>query len=158
MTDQEHNHDDLPELRDALSGSYRSEVPVPPEIDQAVLRTARRRFAFWRRRRFVIRWAAAGAMAAAVMLAVLLTPQYRHQPEEAAPEVASAKSLQSFSKEDIDRNGRVDILDAFVLARRIEGAGKAEAEWDVNGDGAVNRTDVDTVAMAAVRLKGRRFQ
>ena len=53
---------------------------------------------------------------------------------------------------DVDRNGRVDILDAFKLARHIESAGAVEGKWDMNGDGQVNREDVDIVAFAAVRL------
>jgi hypothetical protein len=67
--------------------------------------------------------------------------------------VAEARAI------DIDRNGRVDILDAFKLARQIESAGRTEANlslreqgWDMNGDGLVNRNDVDLVASAAVRL------
>ncbi len=53
---------------------------------------------------------------------------------------------------DIDLNGRVDILDAFKLARHIESDARPDARWDINGDGLVNRTDVDNVARAAVRL------
>jgi hypothetical protein len=46
----------------------------------------------------------------------------------------------------------VDILDAFKLARQIESAGPTEKNWDINGDGLVDRHDVDMVAFAAVRL------
>ncbi len=46
----------------------------------------------------------------------------------------------------------MDILDAFKLARQIESADSAEIKLDVNGDGKVNRDDVDLVASAAVRL------
>jgi hypothetical protein len=53
---------------------------------------------------------------------------------------------------DIDRNGRVDILDAFKLAKHIESAGSTETKWDINGDGLIDRSDVDVVALAAVRL------
>lgn len=55
-------------------------------------------------------------------------------------------------REDFDRNGRVDILDAFGLARRLEGAAAPGPEWDLNGDGVVDRRDVDVMAMAAVRI------
>ncbi len=53
---------------------------------------------------------------------------------------------------DIDGNGKVDILDAFALARHIEGKQPADRTWDFNGDGLIDRRDVDTVALAAVRL------
>jgi hypothetical protein len=48
----------------------------------------------------------------------------------------------------------VDILDAFLLARRIENDESLSGDWDVNGDRAVDSADVDAVAMAAVRLEG----
>lgn len=53
---------------------------------------------------------------------------------------------------DIDGNGRVDILDAFALARRIRSGAALREEWDFNGDGRVDRGDADVVALAAVRL------
>jgi hypothetical protein len=53
---------------------------------------------------------------------------------------------------DIDRSGRVDILDAFKLARQIKAGLQPSEKWDMNGDGQVNRKDVDLVAFAAVRL------
>ncbi len=46
----------------------------------------------------------------------------------------------------------VDILDAFTLAKHIESKQPTEAMWDFNSDGLIDRRDVDTVALAAVRL------
>jgi hypothetical protein len=46
----------------------------------------------------------------------------------------------------------VDILDAFRLARHIESRAPARTDWDVNGDGRIDREDVDAIAAAAVRL------
>ena len=56
---------------------------------------------------------------------------------------------------DIDGSGRVDILDAFALARHLEHVQSVETNWDVNQDGRLDRADVNAVAMAAVRLPGR---
>ena len=53
---------------------------------------------------------------------------------------------------DIDHNGRVDILDAFKLARQIESSNVQNKKLDFNGDGIVNQEDVDIVAMAAVHI------
>ena len=60
-------------------------------------------------------------------------------------------------REDFDRDGRVDILDAFALARRIEEGGESSRRWDLNEDGAVDRRDVDAIAMAAVSLERGRI-
>jgi hypothetical protein len=56
---------------------------------------------------------------------------------------------------DVDGNGRVDILDAFLLAKKADAHARPAAKWeDVNGDGVLDRRDVDAVAETAVRLPG----
>ena len=65
---------------------------------------------------------------------------------------------QAADRHDLDGNGRVNILDAFVLARHVESAAVPRGQWDLNGDGLVDRNDVDLVAMAAVALNGRSYQ
>jgi len=63
------------------------------------------------------RWAA-GAAAAAMLLAALLV-------------VRPLGLLTSYDPDDIDRSGRVDILDAFALARmRADGAPISEMQID----------------------------
>lgn len=119
---------------------------VPTDVDARVLASARRRMAW--RRRFAWRVAAVGALAAAVVIVFLLPEiEARFRPEPVAPPVVVAIG-------DIDGNGRIDILDALHLARRIEASVASRPEWDVNEDGAVDRADVDEVAMRAVRING----
>ena len=55
--------------------------------------------------------------------------------------------------EDIDANGRVDIVDALVLARRVVDREPLPTRWDFNRDGRVDRSDADVVAILAVRLQ-----
>ncbi|MHC4229665.1 MAG: dockerin type I domain-containing protein, partial [Planctomycetota bacterium] len=81
-----------------------------------------------------------------IILAFSLNLTEKPAPTTLRPGLAKAPAA------DIDQNGRVDILDAFKLARQIELAGSTEAILDINGDGLVNRDDVDMVALAAVRL------
>jgi hypothetical protein len=51
----------------------------------------------------------------------------------------------------------LDILDAFILAKRLQGGPVQERRWDVNGDGVVDERDVRAIAVEAVRLdKGGR--
>jgi len=52
---------------------------------------------------------------------------------------------------DLDGSGRVDVLDGFLLARSVRD-GVVEPEYDVNGDGVVDRRDVELVLAEAVRL------
>ncbi len=117
---------------------------IPPEADRAVLAfiddRARSIARAPRRARTVrwVAWAAAAALAAAV--GVWTISGTRRSP--AVPPVA----------EDIDHSGTVDILDAFLMARRLELDAEKPASWDLNRDGRVDGADVDLVAQKAVAV------
>lgn len=152
--------DDLPEaLTRDLQALYARDVRVAESIDAAILADARAGFARRRRFRLALRGAlvASGAAAAAlVVLAVRLGgsdpgsgrfPVARH---ESAPQ-ASRAAAPLARAEDVDHSGRVDILDAFVVARLLEVQGRLDEQaHDVNGDGKVDQSDVDRIAMVAV--------
>lgn len=135
------------ELLDDLSSLYGVELPVPPDVDHALIAMARERLASRRRPRLSLRWAWAGAAAAAVLLVLWIA--YPPGRQEKSP----VRAVQSAAKGDFDGSGRVDILDAFALAREIESGRSRNLKWDMNGDGFVDRRDVDAIAMAAVSLK-----
>jgi len=159
---KEHYDEDLdlkvsPKLSEDLHTFFKPYVSVPPEIDRAIMDRAhqhlvRRQSA--RDGRRLLRWAASIAAAAAVIIFVFsLNLRQKSVPTTTSPFTAEAQVV------DIDGNGRVDILDAFRLARYVESADRAEQSlslqrqgWDINGDGLINRDDVDLVAFAAVRL------
>jgi dockerin type I repeat protein len=66
---------------------------------------------------------------------------------------SAVEAKQDLQKKDLDHSGRVDILDAFLLARQIEKQLELQSQWDVTGDGAINQNDVDAIASAAVRVR-----
>jgi len=137
-------------LREDLHGLFEPDSPVPAGIDRAILARAGRRFVRRRPRFRIIRlaaWAGSIAAAAAIFLIVSLD-----RPEKAVSPSVTRSVAGLVQASDIDRNGRVDILDAFKLARQIESTKEPEIQWDINRDGMVNRDDVDYVAFAAVRL------
>lgn len=73
----------------------------------------------------------------------------------APPPTAEADAMVITSAEDIDGNGRVDILDAFAIARGLAAEPVAtKPAWDINHDGSIDQQDIDAVAQSAVRLKG----
>ena len=158
--DRDNQTDAEPRIPESLSADlvevYGTSVEAPPEVDDRVLamaheQLARRPLRGPFRGQFHIRgrgrgsfrgwrWAIPGVavgtgLAAAAAVAMLLW---------AGP-----------VREDIDRNGRVDILDAFALARKVEAKSPAEPDWDVNRDGVVDAADVDAIAMKAVALGER---
>lgn len=54
---------------------------------------------------------------------------------------------------DVDGDGRVDMLDAFVLARGLANGRLLPARHDLDGSGTVDARDVDAVAQRAVALE-----
>ena len=165
MNEKENNSEMDPDLRPSnqfaadLAGLFGKTPTVPAGVDDAVMAMARRRLA-GRRLGRIARWASAAAAAAAVVMVtwVALGPSWGVRARRAAaPAVDTCETPVDTSipgHKDIDSNGRVNILDAFALARTIEATGERRREWDFNGDGAVNRQDADVIAMAAVSLKG----
>ena len=127
-------------LAQAIRGRYSPEIVVPAEINRLIVNQARAQLA--RRRR--LRWWAMGgsAIAAAAVLAVVLL---RSPMPNAPPRLASGPG-------DINGDGRIDMLDAYLLARHIKDGDRLDPRWDMNGDGAVDQRDVDAIASIAVSL------
>jgi hypothetical protein len=123
---------------------------------------ARRSQAQRRHTRRLLRWVGAGAAAAAVAAAVVVAVKLPFR-EPAGPGVL-AQSREAVTPPaavadarpgDVNRSGTVDILDAFALAKKIESAQNRGPGWeDVNGDGVLNKADVDRIAHMAVRVAG----
>jgi hypothetical protein len=116
---------------------------VAPSVDQAILREARAGFGRRGRFRTIVRWTGAAAAVAAAVVVIVLN--FRQDRPTAGTTVAG----------DVDRSGRVDIVDALVLAKQVEAgpSGGAVEASDVTGDGILDRRDVDHVANLAVKLR-----
>jgi hypothetical protein len=133
-----------PRLVSALKGLPRQQVFVPRTIDEAMLREAKRRLEKCERPRFswwhwIPRFAAV-AIALALVAYVIL----RHETVTRPP---------AFAREDLNHDGRVDILDAFALARQLKSGKAAAPGSDMNGDGIVDQRDIEAIAVQAVRLE-----
>jgi len=140
-------------LRGDLAALFGAEASVPPAVDAAVLASARRHLAPRGRARTAIRWAGvAAAAAAAILLVVIHLGPAREAPARVAAKPAAAKAVTP-DRSDINGDGRVDILDAFLLAKRLDTRRALDAAWDITGDGLVDRRDVDALAAAVVRLR-----
>ena len=114
---------------------------VPPTIDEAVLRAARTHFSPARTPMFNwLRFAPWAASAMAVLLVAFLILQF---PKPGA----------EMLRGDLNGDGKVDILDAFALARKVEAGAATEASVDLNGDGKVDQQDVAVLAAQAVVLE-----
>jgi hypothetical protein len=59
----------------------------------------------------------------------------------------------AYAREDVNRDGRVDILDAFLLARQLQSGDNPGSSLDLNGDGVVDHRDAESIAAKAVKLE-----
>lgn len=146
-----------PKLAADLAGLYSVTPPIARPTDGAIRFAIRGHFEsqFARRHalRRVLRWtSAAAAIAAIVLISIALLPS-KHRGNSPAN-----VAIQSFAKEDLNADGRVDVLDAFFLARQIKAGGSLDAKWDVNSDGVVDDRDVAALAAVAVSLQRRAVQ
>jgi len=157
--DQDFNSEDEPKIPDRLKKDlqalYGSTVDIPFSADEAILEAARRRLkprpAYIGR----LRWAGAVAAAAVLTMAVALLLYEGYGRTRSTAKVVRKVSTDTPGGKDFNADGRIDILDAFTLARHIENTESRSRAGDINSDGVVDRSDVDLIAMAAVSLKGR---
>ena len=148
MTDANHDipgPEQLPDLARDLSAMHAE--PIPAEVDEAILGMARQSLS---RPRRIRRLAPLGGVAAAAAITITVWIAWPGAQRTPAAIVG-----------DINNDSRVDILDAFALAKTLDarrdgGAGQASVAlgdgWDVTGDGLIDRRDVDAIAAIAVRI------
>ncbi len=123
---------------------------TPSRADEAVFsvieqRSQEIRWRYPKRRRFLTRpvWAAAAAIAVAVLTWSVLSPH-----RAMLPTIVKSVSYAG----DVDRDGAVDIVDAYLMALRLESGIKTPENWDLNKDGAVDKQDIAVVTLAAVAV------
>lgn len=114
-------------------------------------------FAAVRRRRMRVLGFRSASLAAAagLALAIIFIPmRSRQSPGPATPRNSTPPgSFATSVRGDLNGDGRVDMIDALILARAVD-ATSARSEWDFNADGVINQTDVDRLAQGAVKLTG----
>jgi hypothetical protein len=126
-------------LREAIHDvAKRERLEVPLAMDLRIRTAARRP------RGRLLRWRRAIAAAAAAVLLGLGLWALDGTPERGARAVAGTG--------DLDADGVVDIVDAYLLDRRI---GSAPARGDITGDGRVDATDLGRLIEIVVHV-GRR--
>jgi hypothetical protein len=136
------------ELPAALQGElhrlYAPRTVIPAGLEQSILAGARARLAQRRKARMRMRIIAAVSAAAAAIVA-----GFHFYPEKAPPPPPVAINIPDFNAD-----GRIDMLDAYFLARRVRVGEGLKAEWDLNRDGKVDSADVDGLARQSVSLAG----
>jgi hypothetical protein len=138
-----------PRLAVAFRNLPQQRIFIPCTLDEAVLGETRRRLRKrvmhrldWSLLRF---WLPAAAVIIFVgLLAYLFSGTFLRAPRQPL-----------LVREDLNHDGRVDILDAFALARAIKSEASLDHRLDINGDGVIDERDVATIAAQAVKLQKR---
>lgn len=128
-------------LVDALKRLHQTRPFIPATLDESIMRAARQRLEKTHRPApwlGFLPWLAAAATA--IVLAVAI-PRFAVKPGK------------SFAREDLNKDGRVDILDAFTLATKLKAGAIISPQLDLNGDGVVDDRDVAVLAAQAVSLR-----
>jgi hypothetical protein len=138
--DSEQNLEAPPRFVAALKAGAERKIFVPPAVDRAILKAARAQLnpekksglSGWRR--WALWPALVGTCAIVALVVRVLTPPAK------------------FAREDLNHDGKVDILDSFALARELKSGRTLPAKFDVNGDGVIDERDVTSIAAHAVAL------
>lgn len=159
-----------PKLAEQLREQAERRVFVPPEVDQRIADEARAHLSGQageagastaRRRRSAAWWLPRIATAAGLVIAIGILSREMGLPsrimnagDEPTPQVANEPLAG-----DIDGDGVVDIVDAYLIARDVakteaagDEAGPTRWALDINEDGSVDRGDARTLAMRIVDL------
>ena len=64
------------------------------------------------------------------------------------------KPIYAETAEDIDGNGSVNIIDAYIMDRRLMSGVAMPKKLDLNGDGNINREDINSIIKTSVSLEG----
>jgi len=140
-----------------------SGLHTPADLDERILAESRRALSPANRHRRQLRRAAPLAAAAGLAIAGWIGFTLWMNPGTSQPgktgttrpggsTIAQGPTTESTNPYDIDRSGRVDILDAFRIAIALDRNEPTESAWDVTGDGLITVADVDTIAQAGVAL------
>jgi hypothetical protein len=174
MQNGQHKDEDLEAPRKliaALSQLPRESIFVPPTVNEALIQAARKHLGPGERPRprwfRLIPWTMATAgLAAAVLLAYphakdLLDLGQAKRVARRGLEIPTDSRIQpqakglAYAREDLNHDGTVDILDAFMLARKLQSVPPFDPNLDVNGNGVVDHRDIETIAAHAVSLENR---
>ena len=149
--------EDLDRISEIFSSASPDPDEIPESVDNFILGHIKEKSREIRRDQKVVRlfprykWAAAAVMGVLVCVVSFNLIYKKDRPAEKILTEKNSPVSARLSK-DIDGNGRVDIIDAYLMDRRLMSGVNIPKKLDLNGDGDINREDVNTIVKTAVSL------
>ena len=150
----------LPRLEGALRDLAWERLFVPPEVDRKLLEKIQQNF---RQEETGVR---SQFDASHVLFPSERAPsklRFRHKrwqrwlPLAASIVIAATMfyfaSLGRTLAADVNRDGTVDVLDALILANRVQRGDAKSRRWDLNGDGKIDARDSEEILARVVDLE-----
>lgn len=164
------NRDDakLDRLGEALRGLEKERILVPAEVDEAILSEIRERFKPSTaddsgEEAEVVQTVDPGELVFHTNpAAIKIDPRVKrwHQWLPLAASLAIAALFLYFARVnsptlagDVNRDGALDVVDAFLLAERVQSGGETIRAWDLNRDGRVDALDSAEIMSRIVDLE-----
>ena len=162
MPSHDEQFDQLPPaIIDALRDLDGPAIPPDAQRDAELMTNARQHLAGiaqaqrrHRNIRLFFAGSAGGALAAAAMIAFVVfigNPLATQDEPDLASNVSPPALQNTIPMGDLDASGNVDILDAYLLAKRLDQGDTTNAH-DYNADGQADQLDIDWIANQAVAL------
>jgi hypothetical protein len=154
---------DMMDDLEKIAGLFKAARPYPNEIPESVdnfmLGHIKERSREIRRDRKVVhlfpryKWAATAVMGVLICVVSINLLYEKDKPTEKilSNHITDVSAVQS--AKDIDGNGKVDIIDAYLMSKKITNQAVTSKQLDMNMDGLINNEDIDDIAYTAVSLK-----
>ena len=153
---------DAPDAPDAfkaeLQALYGGRAEVSGSVDDAVRAAARQAFAgpamtttTASPRQTGVLYRIAGTLAAAAALGLVLILSGVFSPNDRSNNLRpNGTNPRLALTGDVNADDTINIVDAYLLQRRIEQGGTLESTWDLTGDGEVDAQEVRALAAAGM--------
>lgn len=161
-------HGKLDKLADALRGLEKERVFVPSKVDDAIIAQVRKHFGSTDTPSETDSLPESSQSITPESLIfhtkpskIRIHPRVKrwHRWLPLAASIAIAAIVLFFSRPtttvagDVNRDGTLDVLDAFLLAQRVQSGGETARAWDVNGDKKIDARDADEILARIVDLE-----
>jgi len=150
----------LDQISKFISNAKPEPGEIPESVDNVVLGHIKEKSREIRREQKVVwlfprhKWAAAAVMGVLVCVVSfnLVFKMNKSADNSSKDNTISMLAEGSKGVKDIDGNGRVNIIDAYIMDRRLMTGAAMSKKLDLNGDGRIDNKDINTIVKTAVSL------